>query len=275
MYRYPGFFIFFILCCTCSCSNQEPSSKGHLVIIGGGNRPLKIMQKFVELCGAQKAKIAIIPTASSFYEESGAKYEQEFQELGAEKATSFNIISKAEADNDSVLQALAEYSGYFFGGGDQNRLMEYFLGSKALKLFHDQYQAGATFGGTSAGAAIMSSIMITGEGNWEVAIRDSVQTSPGFGFIDQVIIDQHFFRRKRFNRLLNAVIQTQSNGIGIDESTALWIKPDNECEVLGQSIIIVLGKKKARFAANDSSNLLTVQGMEISVYKEKDRFRLN
>ena len=264
----------FFLTKNCVIQEKTDHQKGHLIIIGGGKRPPSIMEKFVELSGGPEARIAIIPTASSYYLEVGKEYEQEFLNLGAARAQAFNIRSREEADRDSIIEQLKTYSGYFFGGGDQNRLTEYFLDSKALKLFHDQYQNGVTFGGTSAGAAIMSSIMITGDGNWEIPVRDSVVTRSGFGFVAHAIIDQHFFKRRRFNRLLNTVIQHQTNGIGIDESTALWVKSDDEIEVLGKSVVIVLQSRQADFSEQDSTGLLTARDIELSVYKNNERFRL-
>ena len=266
----------FILLAAGHCSGREKTDhqKGHLIIIGGGKRPQSIMEKFVELSGGPQARIAIIPTASSYFLEVGKEYEQEFLKLGAARAQAFNIHSREEADRDSMVEQLKTYSGYFFGGGDQNRLTEYFLDSKTLQLFHDQYQNGATFGGTSAGAAVMSSVMITGDGNWEVPMKDSVKTTTGFAFMPAVIIDQHFFKRRRFNRLLNVVIENQTNGIGIDESTAIWVKPDDEIEVLGESVVIVLHTRRAGFGEPDSTGLLTARGIELSVYKNNERFRL-
>jgi len=41
------------------------------------------------------------------------------------------------------------------------------------------------------------------------------------GFLDQVVIDQHFIKRKRLNRLISVVLEhPELPGIGIDESTA-------------------------------------------------------
>jgi cyanophycinase-like exopeptidase len=40
-------------------------ASGHLLIIGGGERPPAVIQKFVQLAGAENAKIVIIPVASS------------------------------------------------------------------------------------------------------------------------------------------------------------------------------------------------------------------
>ena len=68
--------------------------------------------------------------------------------------------------------------------------------------------------------------------------------APGLGFIEDVVIDQHFAQRGRLGRLLSAIAQNPSVlGIGIDEDTAISVKPDNTFNVLGSnSVTIVDGK---------------------------------
>ena len=78
-------------------------------------------------------------------------------------------------------------------------------------------EAGAVVGGTSAGAAVMSTPMLTGDEKhpggarppakessdaYMTIARDNVITAPGFGFITNAVVDQHFFRRKRHAGLL-------------------------------------------------------------------------
>jgi cyanophycinase len=253
-------------------SVSAAEAKGNLIIIGGGDRTEQIMQKFVELSGGKQARIAIIPTASEYYEESGREIQKEFLGYGVAAAQVFNIISREQADNDSIARALQNFDGYFFGGGDQSRLTRFFLGSKTIQLFHKQYQAGKTLGGTSAGAAIMSEVMITGDGSWKTMHKDSVVTTPGFGFVSNAIIDQHFVRRLRFNRLLNVVILNNLPGVGIDEATAVWVKPDGAMEVLGESVVMVL---KPGLRTNSSNpTLLTGQGYQLDLYKNGAQFKL-
>ncbi|RQW04506.1 MAG: hypothetical protein EH225_05855, partial [Calditrichaeota bacterium] len=136
--------------------NSVHTTKGHLIIIGGGSRPEIIMRKFVDLAGGSEARIAIIPMASEYYQEGGKRTEKEFIELGVEEARAFYIPDSLQACSDSTLTALESYTGYFFGGGNQNRLTEIFNGTLAHELFHRRYSEGAVLGGTSAGAAIMS-----------------------------------------------------------------------------------------------------------------------
>src|SRR6266487_4557423 len=54
-------------------------------------------------------------------------------------------------------------TGVFFTGGDQSRLAAILLGSPVHQKLKELYAHGAVMGGTSAGAAVMSQVMITGE----------------------------------------------------------------------------------------------------------------
>ncbi|MEJ2635471.1 MAG: cyanophycinase [Calditrichia bacterium] len=248
--------------------------KGNLIIIGGGKRPTAVMEKFMELAGGKDARIAIIPMASEYYQESGPEYEKEFLALGASETKAFYIHDSLEANSDSLVQALSRYSGIYFGGGDQNRLTRIFLHTRCMDLFHRKYKEGAVLAGTSAGAAIMSQIMITGDGNWTVPDKDSVMTSQGFGFVKSAVIDQHFLKRQRLNRLLTVVVDNQIRGIGIDESTALWVKPGGNVEVLGNSVVIVIDPSRAKYPPKPGSRLIGAQDLRMDILRPGDRFRL-
>ena len=62
------------LSCSLATSSgaAAPASKGHLLLIGGGDKPPEVMRKFVELAGGKDAPIVAIPTASS--EADAAEY---------------------------------------------------------------------------------------------------------------------------------------------------------------------------------------------------------
>jgi cyanophycinase len=268
-------FFFTIVVIGCE-GNSTGNIKGNLIIIGGGSpRPAAAMQKFIELAGGRDAQIAIIPMASEYYLESGQDYEKEFRESGVKKAKAFYILDSLSANADSTVDSLKLYTGFYFGGGDQNRLTNIFRNSKSLTVFRQRYAEGAVMGGTSAGAAIMSKIMITGEGNWNVLERDSVEAIEGFGFLTTAIIDQHFVQRSRFNRLLSLVIQYQQMGIGIDEKTAIWVKPNGEAEVIGDSVVLVLNPRQASYPDSVPSNLLIAKNLQLNIYHSGETFRIN
>ena len=101
----------------------------------------------------------------------------------------------------AALYGLARATGVFFTGGDQARIMDVLADPELLDALKARFAAGVVFGGTSAGAAVMSSWMITGEGDFTVIDGDKVEVRPGLGLVEGVIVDQHFVRRQRENRL--------------------------------------------------------------------------
>jgi cyanophycinase len=74
-----------------------------------------------------------------------------------------------------------------------------------------------------------------------------VVTTEGFGYIDNAIIDQHFVRRRRHNRLISLVLENpRLVGAGIDESTAIEVRPDGSWKVLGESVVVIYDARKAK-----------------------------
>jgi cyanophycinase len=64
------------------------------------------------------------------------------------------------------------------------------------------------------------------------------------GLLEEVVIDQHFAQRGRINRLLTAVAQNPYVlGVGIDEDTAIVVRPNATFEVIGsQTVTVVDGR---------------------------------
>lgn len=231
---------------------------GHLLIVGGGRQPDELVQRFVDLAGgAGRARIAVIPMASSQPEESGRGKAEQLREFGA-KAFPL-VITRDDADRDSVLAWLDGVTGVWFNGGDQSRLMDVLAGSRLLDVIRERYRQGAVIGGTSAGAAVMSDSMITGNqrlvgedtvgyhgDNFPSVVRNSIEVVAGLGFLPGVLVDQHFLRRERHNRLLSATLERPSMiGVGIDESTALLVRPNGAWEVVGESAVLIYDARRA------------------------------
>lgn len=232
------------------------SSGGTLFIVGGGAQPPELVARFVELAGANP-RIAVVPMASGSAEEGGRGKAEQFRGLGAE---SFSLnITREQADLDSVVRLIESATGIWFNGGDQARLTAVLRGTAALRAMHERYRAGAVIGGTSAGAAIMSDSMITGDqirpgedtvgyygDEFPRIARGTIVIAPGFGFLPSTIVDQHFVRRERHNRLISAVLERPTMlGVGIDESTALRVDPDGRWTVEGASTAIIYDARSA------------------------------
>jgi cyanophycinase len=216
------------------------------------------MHRFVELAGGPgHARVALIPMASEDAVEAGAELKEEFTGYGVDAFV--YLVHHQQADDPARVRQLDSATGIWFGGGDQLHLTDALAGTASLRAIQARYRAGAVVGGTSAGAAIMSDSMITGNqtppgdttgyyGDEYPAIAPHrIEVIPGLGFLSGAVVDQHFIRRERHNRLISAVLERPSLvGVGIDESTAIEVAPDGQWTVLGLSDVIVYDPRKAR-----------------------------
>lgn len=234
---------------------QAPAGRGPLVIIGGGTRPPAIMTLIARLAGGGRGTMLVFPQASAL-PETGPELAAEFTALGLGRVVVIGT-DKAGADSDAVLRQTEGATGVYFAGGDQGRIMAALHGTKLEQRLLALHRGGAVIAGTSAGAAVMSRVMITGDEqrpltkdeSWQTIERDNVVTAPGLGFLDDVIMDQHFVRRRRHNRLLSLVLEQPALlGLAVDEETATWIKPDRTFEVVGNGPVLVIDGGRATTA---------------------------
>lgn len=240
-------------------SAQTADPKGTLFIIGGGTRPEAMMRKFVDLAlKAPGGKIVVFPQASAEAEASGTGLAEELRKLGAPEVRSLNI-TREEALKPESARFLDGVGGIYFCGGDQSRLTAVLLDTPVHARMKELYSGGAVIGGTSAGAAVMSEMMITGDekkkpkagDEWKSIEADNVITVRGFGFLSTAIVDQHFATRRRHNRLISLVLEhPELVGFGIDESTAAVVTGGATLEVVGEKDIVVYDATKAKVARN-------------------------
>jgi cyanophycinase len=101
--------------------------------------------------------------------------------------------------------------------------------------------------------------------------RDNVVVTDGFGLIADAIVDQHFLRRKRHNRLVSLVLERAPHlGVGIDESTALVVEPDGRWRVSGASVAVVYDARRA--AVTPAGTTLGASGVTMHVLPAGARF---
>jgi len=104
-----------------------------------------------------------------------------------------------------------------------------------------------------------------------VVMRDNVVTTDGFSLISNAIIDQHFLRRRRHNRLISLVLERSPHlGVGIDESTALVVEAGGAWRVLGESVAVIYDARRAEVTANGST--LGASGVTMHVLPAGSRF---
>jgi len=226
--------------------------KGHLVLNGGGSKPREVMELFVELAGGPDAAIVVFPTASG-EPDTGEYYQGLFEDEYGCTDVAVADVRTAQDANDLVLAAeVAGAGGIFFSGGDQRRITSALLGTPVGDAVVQAHRRGAVVGGTSAGTACQSPLMITGDGDFTIIAADNVELWEGLGLFPGVIVDQHFVARQRQNRLISVVLEHPDLlGVGVDEATAVWVKPDGTFEVVGDGWVMVFDARKAEVTTDD------------------------
>jgi len=268
--------------CVVSCADIVLASngvKGHLVIIGGGEVPTAVLKEFINLAGGpEKARILVIPMASAEPEESAKAQVETFKTLGVQDVK--GLLVRREA-GEAILKAIDGATGIYFTGGDQARLATNLVGTPAQEKLLQIYRRGGVIGGTSAGAAIMSKVMITGEQKLHPDAKDgfntieksNVITREGLGFVTNAIIDQHFIARKRQNRLIGLALENPTLlGIGIDERTAVVLRPDGMLEVIGEGAVMIFDARAATGVRTAANGNLSGRNVITHLLTAGDRF---
>jgi cyanophycinase len=230
------------------------SGRGSLFVVGGGTQPEALVDEFVKLAGGPgKARIFVFAQASEAGERSGESKAADLRKRGASATNLW--FNREQADKDSLVRLIDSATGIWFGGGDQNKLTAVIRGTKMERAIRLRWEKGAVVGGTSAGAAVLSTPMITGTElgtrrdtteDWTRIQKGSVKVDSGFAFITNAVIDQHFVRRKRSNRLLSLILATPPHlGAGIDEGTAIIVEPSGRWRIMGASVVLVYDARRA------------------------------
>lgn len=224
-------------------------AKERLVLMGGGDRPPVALARFAQWAGGDDARVLVIAWASSEPAESFASIREDFSPYRFARLDMAPQPPLSAADREGLAQKIARATGVFFAGGDQGRIMDVLRDQSLLAALRERYAKGVVFGGTSAGTACMSSIMITGEGDFTVIDADKVEVRAGIGLLPGVILDQHFVQRQRQNRLFGLVLKHPGRlGVGIDEDSALLVTDNRYAEVAGRTPVMIVDGRKERGA---------------------------
>jgi len=237
-----AFRVFTVGVTTFFLSFSQSSAQQRLVIIGGGARPAAALARFDEWAGKEKAHILIISWATQSPDVAFKNLQEDLAPYPKAVIEAAPAAPLTEATKIKFLDQLKNATGVFFSGGDQGRIMDVLKDQSLLRALTKRYQEGVVFGGTSAGAAIMSHRMITGEGDFKLIDGEKVETRPALALLpDHLIVDQHFIKRQRENRLFGLMFQGQERlGLGIDEGTALLVIDNRKAEVVGESKVMLI-----------------------------------
>ncbi|MEQ8404567.1 MAG: cyanophycinase [Oceanicaulis sp.] len=295
-------------------SSAALAEPGTLVIAGGAlddaNAP--VFEAFIEAAGGREARFAILPTASGYPSGSAQSFAEALAAYGVDPANitrvDLAVVNDPEtervdesrwADNAADPGEIAKIEaagGIWFTGGDQARIAQALIeddgrDTPMLEALRARLADGAAIGGTSAGAAMMSPVMIVrGEAltalleepvgladGAEAPETDRLVLARGLGFFPYGVTDQHFGERARLGRLARAVSVVDPalrQGYGVDENTALVIDlARNEAAVLGEGAVTILDARQAR--STSIAGAARIEGMHLHLLSHEDRMSLD
>jgi cyanophycinase len=244
------------------------AAQQRLFVVGGGDRPDDAVSRFVEWSGGAKGRLLMITWASGVPEESFTALKKDFSTVPGVSVEHAPVRPLDPEKRARFIEQLRNATGVFFSGGDQNRIMEVLADEELLRLIKEKYAAGTPFGGTSAGAAVMSDPMMTGDADLKILDGKKVGVRRGLGLLPDVIFDQHFLVRQRHNRLFGLVmVNPKMLGIGIDEDTAVMIEDNRRLQVLGKTQVMFVHSAKG--AGNPFTLNILAPGQWFDLKKKK------
>ncbi|HVR70024.1 MAG TPA: cyanophycinase [Vicinamibacteria bacterium] len=212
-----------------------------LVLLGGGPRPPAALARFVEWAGNGDSRLLVVTWASVEPLDSYLSIERDLRLYRPASIEAAPFAPLGPGDKPRLLASVRRATGIFFGGGDQGRIMDVLQDRDLSRALRERYRSGVVFGGTSAGTAVMSALMITGAGDPTVVDGRRVEVRAGLGLLPGVILDQHFLKRQRQNRLFGLVLDhPRLLGIGVDEGTALAVSDNRHAEVVGPGSVMMV-----------------------------------
>jgi len=272
--------------------------KGKLISIGGAedkgtdleqgfvqrNRlnffELGILKRIVNEVGGTEKRIEVITTASSIPNEVGENYLTAFGKIGCTNIGVMHIHNREDVSLPEYIERIKNCDGVMFSGGDQLRLTTTFGGTEIYQILHDRLDTEENFviAGTSAGAMAMSNTMIY-QGKSDLAhLKGEVKLTTGLAFVSNVIIDSHFDKRGRFNRLAQAVASNpQCAGIGLGEDTGVIITDGNHIEVVGSGAVVIVDGKDIRHSNITDVNIgepISVENIRVNILVRGNAFLL-
>lgn len=217
---------------------------GRLLLIGGAEERSAdgvVLRRFVEMAGAKRARLIVCGAAVEDPLDTLREYEDVFRSLGAEDVALEPYSTREAGEAPQLLDATERATAVFFTGGDQLRITSLVAGTAFGERIRDRLQRhGLVVGGTSAGAAAASSVMLIGGRDDGTVRRADVQLAPGLGYWRDTVVDTHFNQRGRVHRLLTLFSSNpQVLGIGLDEDTAIEVVLGHRFTVHGSGAVMV------------------------------------
>ncbi|MBO2008608.1 cyanophycinase [Hymenobacter negativus] len=224
---------------------ESPSAAplGTIAVLGGGDDD-RFIACLAGLLADRNAPIEVLTTATRRQPaRTAAAYAHSWHQLGCPHVRHLQVCEDYPADDPETLQRLRRATLVFMSGGDQERIIDFLLGTEFLSILKHKYQteAGFILAGTSAGASAVAEFMLVNGHGWRSLLAGHIEVKPGLGLLPGVLLDQHFAERGRYPRLMHAVLaQPTLLGIGLSEETGLIIRHGQPAEVFGEEAVVVV-----------------------------------
>lgn len=265
-------------------SITNTQKQGNLFIIGGGDRSLSLMKSLIAVAELQaKDYIVVLPMSGEEPDTSFYYIKEDLQPACSNTIANLNF-TKEKINDTKWLDSLQQAKLIFITGGDQSRFMNIVLHTPVHAAIKKAFENGATIAGTSAGAAVMSRQMITGNdllgdsvgtGSFTKISYNMVEVKEGLGLVNSAVIDQHFIARSRYNRLLSVLATfPKLQCIGIDEATAIIIN-GKKVTVKGASQVIRMRLPATKKITLRKNNIVRLQEVRLDILTEGDTFMLD
>jgi beta-aspartyl-peptidase (threonine type) len=236
--------------------NIDAPTKSGTALIGGGGAVNSAYKWMISRSGGGDV---VVITASN-----NPDYSKDIYQLGGMNSVeTLNIVSREQADNDTVANTIRNAEMLFIAGGDQSRYMRFWRGTKTQAAINYLLNVKKVpVGGTSAGCAILSGLYYSGEGG--SVVSDTALLDPfnkditlynndllHAPYLQNVLTDQHYLARKREGRHVTFMARMINDwgifpmGIAPNERTAVCIDENGNAKVYGES--------KAYFISTDAS----------------------
>jgi len=248
----------------------QRDGRGSLVLHGGGIFRHEIAADIIALAGANP-HLCLIDTA-----DNGQGQIYRFFDDFRDVRLSVLNLQPSDTGRPDVLAALRSCTGFFFGGGDPQRLSETFRprgrDTPALAAIRERFERhGAVVSGSSAGAMVAGPVTLCecGAHSSVLAVtRGELFKAPGFDLLGEaVLIDAHFFARGLLGRHMFALARDRLPvGIGIDEDTAVLVPGD------GGPWVVLAGKSVAVVRMPAAARMDSLHHFGISILSPGDRF---
>ncbi len=227
-----------------NAADVQPAFAGGLLLAGGGTDSDAAMRWLLGRGG--NGDVVVL---DAYGDDSYAAY---LIGLGADSVETFVFSSLDGANKPEVVAAVQKAEVIWIDGGDQSNYVKYWQGTALQTAVNARVAAGAAFGGTSAGLAVLggwvysalygsatSAAVLANPYDKNVTLRSALFTVP---VLANTITDTHFQTRDRMGRLVGFLARLEKDlravrprAIAVDEGSAVAVDPSTgAAQVFGE-----------------------------------------